>query len=104
MRYSVYDYTRRVYDYYDAPGPGGTHAGSPTVMPSLGSFARQWKDSDGVPPSNASWKLPLGAKKIGSGERPVGRIASMGDDDPSSSALRWGIYAAIAYLGWRALR
>jgi len=96
MRYSVYDYTRRVYDYYDAPGPVGTHAGSPSFVAPLGGI--------GAAPERASWKLPLGAKRVGSGDRPVGRIASMGSVDLGSSPLRLGIYALIAYFGWRALR
>ncbi len=96
MRYSVYDYTRRAYDYYEAPGPGGTHAGSPPVAKSLGQV--------GIAADRASWKLPLGAKKVGSGERPQGRIASLSGADWSSDPIRLGIIAVLAYVGWRALR
>jgi hypothetical protein len=96
MKYSVYDYTRRAYDYYEAPGPGGTHAGSPTgVRP---------ERPLGASPERASWKLPIGAHKVGSGETPQGRIASMGAVELGADPIRWGIYAAIAYLGWRILR
>ena len=96
MKYSVYDYTRRAYDYYEAPGPGGTHAGSPAVARSLGQI--------GTAPDRASWRLPLGAKRVGSGERPQGRIASLGSMDLTSNPLRLGILAVLAYVGWRALQ
>ncbi len=94
-RYSVYDYTRRTYDYYEAPGPGGTHAGSPPHSSSGGV---------GAAPDSASWRLPMGAQKVGTGERPQGRIASLGGADLASDPIRLGIYAILAYLGWRALR
>lgn len=94
--YSVYDYTRRVYDYYDAPGPGGTHAGSPPIPRTQGGL--------GAPPDRASWKLPGGARKLGSGEMPQGRIASLGGADVLSDPSRLMAYAAIAYVGWRLLR
>jgi hypothetical protein len=95
-RYSVYDYTRRAYDYYEASGPGGTHAGSPPHASSRGRI--------GAAPDNASWKLPMGAQKVGSGERPQGRIASLSGADLTSDPIRMGIYAILAYLGWRTLR
>ena len=95
-RYSVYDYTRRLYDYYEAPGPGGTHAGSPPTTKSLGQI--------GTAPDHASWKLPVGARKVGSGERPQGRIASLSGADLTSDPIRLGMLAILAYFGWRALR
>jgi len=96
MKYSVYDYARRQYDYYEAPGAGATHAGSPPLAKTLGGV--------GSSPERASWTLPLGAKKVGSGERPIGKIASMSGIDLSGDPVRWGIYAILIYLGWRALR
>lgn len=96
MRYSVYDYTRRAYDYYDAPGPGGTHAGSPAIVPKLGGL--------GESPERASWRLPPGAHKVGSGERPVGRIASLNGADATSDPSHLAAYALMAYVAWRILR
>jgi hypothetical protein len=100
MRYSVYNHTLRAYDYYDAPGPGGTHAGSPPAPRSIGDL--------GAPPERAAWKLPVGARKAGSGALPQGRIASLGSDLPSLSDLsdpsRVLAYAALAYVAWRILR
>lgn len=102
MRYSVYDYTRRMYDYYDAPGPGGTHASSPPAPRAVGDI--------GASPSRASWRLPIGAHKVGTGVMPQGRIASMGGLDemgdfevPTTPGYLIA-YAAALYLGWRILR
>jgi hypothetical protein len=99
MRYSVYDYTRHAYDYYEASGPGGTHAGSPPAPASVGDI--------GAPPNRASWKLPLGARKVGSGYLPQGRIASLDGADLFSSPttlIAYAAYAAIAYVAWRMIR
>lgn len=96
MKYSVYDYTRRQYDYYEAAGPGGTHAGSPPLQKSMGSI--------GEPPDRASWKLPVGARRVGSGELPQGRIASLSGVELTSDPMRLGLYAVAAYVAWRVLR
>ncbi len=95
MKYSVYDYTRRVYDYYDASGPGGTHAGSPPVVRPMGGV--------GVGPDSASWRLPMGARKVGSGEMPQGRIASLSGAD-LADVPHLLTYAVAAYLAWRLFR
>lgn len=96
MIYSVYDYTRHAYDYYEAAGPGGTHAGSPPAPRSIGDV--------GAPADHAAWRLPLGARKVGSGQLPQGRIASLDGADFTSSPKTVLAYAAIAYLAWRILR
>lgn len=95
-RYSVYDYTRHAYDYYDAPGPGGTHAGSPPVVRSMGEA--------GTSPDRASWKLPLGARKVGTGEMPKGRIASLNGADEITDSTHLIAYALVAFVAWRMLR
>ena len=97
MRYSVYDYTRRAYDYYDAPGPGGTHAGSP---PAPSTPSRKI----GTCPESAAWKLPAGARKVGTGAMPQGRVASLSGADLFSDPSRLVAYAAIAYVAWKVLR
>ena len=97
MRYSVYDFTRHAYDYYEASGPGGTHAGSPPAPRSIGDI--------GAPPNRASWRLPLGARRVGTGYLPQGRIASLdGTDDMLSSPTTLIAYAALGYVAWRILR
>ncbi len=96
-RYSVYDYTRRSYDYYDAPGPGGTHAGSPPAPRGIGDV--------GAAPERASWKLPPGARRVGGGEVPQGRIATLsGVDDVFGDPVSLAMLAAAGYLAWRFLR
>lgn len=96
MIYSVYDYTRRAYDYYEGDGPSGTHAGAPPIR----SHAQL-----GATPDQASWVVPPGAKKIGSGELPRGRVAvragaALGDalDVPLPKLVTVGV---LAYLAWR---
>jgi hypothetical protein len=58
----------------------------------------------GAPPNRASWKLPLGAHKVGSGYLPQGRIASLDGADETSSPTTLIAYAAIAYVVWRMIR
>jgi hypothetical protein len=98
VRYSVYDYTRHEYDYYEGDGPGGTHAGAPPKPRAVGEI--------GAAPESSAWKLPAGARKVGSGDMPMGRIASLGgaDGDLFSDPMRLATYVAIAYVAWRALR
>lgn len=100
MRYSVYNYGRRAYDYYEAPEASGTHVGSPPAPMGVGDL--------GAPPGRASWRLPGGARKVGSGEFPQGKIASVGGlgdvDDMLSSPTTMIACAALAYLAWRLFR
>lgn len=99
MIYSVYDPSKHLYDYFEGPGPKGTHAGSPK--------ARR-KTALGASPEAAAWPLPVAAVKIGEGEMPRGRIAyataplaALGiDADP----VHLGIAAGLVYLAWRALK
>lgn len=96
MRYSVYDYNRHAFDYYEAPGAGGTHAGSPPKPRAMGEI--------GATAERAAWKLPAGARKVGTGFLPQGRIASLGGADASWDPTTLVAYAAIAYVAWRILR
>ena len=99
MTWSVYDYTTRLYVYYTAPGPKGTHAGAPPRA--AGSFAV------GATPEAAAWRLPFGAKKIGEGVMPKGRIAStsfaLGALGDLGELPRYAVYAGIVYVAWRVL-
>ena len=96
--YSVYSYDRREYDYYEAPGPGGTHAGAPP---------RPLVARGSVSPEAGTWKLPAGARKVGRGELPRGKIASsasafgLGD---LSESLSLPIAIGAVYLAWRFFR
>lgn len=94
MIYSVYNYGARSYDYYDDGKPSGTHAGAPPII-SMGGI--------GETPEAAAWRVPVGAKKIGSGDLPRGRVASLGGD-PGSDLPRLGIAIGLAYVAWRVFR
>lgn len=97
MRFSVFNTGTRSYDYYASPGTPDIHAGAP---------ARVMANALGATPDQASWRLPLGARKVGSGEMPIGRIASLGGDDtsPAPSMKTIAVGMVVSYFIWRALR
>lgn len=97
MIYSVYNYKTRTYDYFEGTGATGSHAGTPP-SPLLSNEL-------GMTPEQASWKLPAGARKVGSGPVARGRIAqtagiAMGDISLPSLAVPLAIGAAALYF-WR---
>jgi hypothetical protein len=102
MQYSVYDHGSRLYTYYQDGRTEGTHAGAPSVLAS---------GKIGVPPDAGAWRLPLGAKKVGTGELPRGRIASRGGGplaavdlgSPQNMVVAIGV-GYLAYLAWRKWR
>lgn len=100
MIYSVYDYDRHAYDYYEGDGPRGTHAGAPPISSSRNEL--------GATVDQAAWKVPPGAKKVGSGELPRGRIAAMGGLGDlmigGQSLGRVAVFGALAYFAWRHFR
>lgn len=96
--YSVWNYATRRYDYYVAPGGSGTHAGSPPVRSS---------SSLGAAPEQAAWPLPAGAKPVGSGALPKGRIAvktvggiALAGVD-LSDPVAIGAIGVLAYVIWK---
>lgn len=99
MRYSVFDYGRQVYDYYETPDAGGTHAPAAPI---------RGRTQLGATVDQAAWKLPLSARKIGSGNMPIGRIATLGGGgilgDVPDNTMKLGLVAGLAYLAWRHLR
>lgn len=96
--YSTYDYDSRTYTYWSAPGPAGTHAGAPP--------APSFRSAIGAVPEAAAWKLPWGAKKVGTGMFPKGRIAtsSAALGDLTADLPRLGLFVGAAYIAWRLLR
>jgi len=66
MRYSIFDWGSRKYHYFDAPGPSLGDVVPPGNSVSANST---------VNPECVLAKLPAGAKKIGEGCQPLGRIA-----------------------------
>jgi len=96
--YSVYSYDRRQYDYYEAPSIGGTHAGAPPKAPA--------RHATGATPEGGTWRLPFGAKKVGTGDMPKGRIAATGIHlgglgDLAADLPRVAVIAGVAILAWR---
>lgn len=96
MNYSVWNNGTRKYDYFTAPGTPEIHAGAPPRV----------RGSDlGATPEQAAWPLPLGARRVGSGELPRGRIASLGDSGGGLFDIdlkKSVIYGIAGYLLWRA--
>lgn len=98
MIFSVYQYGSKSYDYYDDGQPSTTHAGAPP----LGSTSSA---DIGRTPEASAWRVPIGATKIGSGEMPRGRVASMGGVAEGGGGLvKYGALACAVYLAWRYLR
>lgn len=102
MIYSVYNYATRKYDYYTAPTKATPHAPAPPRALGVGEL--------GATPDEAAWPLPIGAKRVGVGINPKGRIATAkgpieaihgalsGTLDTSTNVIAMG---AAAYLVWR---
>jgi hypothetical protein len=95
MKYSVWNNGTRSYDYYEAPGTSDIHAGAPP---------RVHGSALGATIDQAAWKLPGAARRMGSGEFPEGRIASLGGADSGGGVMNMIIYGALAYGAWRLLR
>ena len=91
MIYSVYNYDTKLYDYFEGPGPSGTHAGAPPV--SLG------RSSLGATVEQAAWKVPGSAKKVGSGPMPRGRVAAVGGIALGGFELDGKTAAVVALCG-----
>jgi len=100
ITYSVWNYGTRSYDYYTAPGAPATHAGRPPV---------RGGSSLGAAPEQAAWPLPAGARKVGSGPLPKGRIAStsggislggLGAVD-LSDPVTVGAVIVLSYVAWK---
>jgi hypothetical protein len=96
--YSVWSYPKKEYSYYEGGSPSGTHAGAPPAPMTRGEI--------GAVPEAATWRLPMGARRVGSGPMPRGRIATisgvaLGDIGELAGV---GIWIGVAYLAWRAFR
>lgn len=106
MRYSVWNYGTRAYDYFESPDAPATHAGTPPVA-RRGLLPLRNGEALGATPDQAAWPLPKGARKVGAGVIPQGKIATLGDvsDLGSSSWLEIGLAAgALWWLFFRKKR
>jgi len=96
MRYSVFDWNSRKYHYFDGPGP---NLGD--VIPK----GNRVPQGSVVNPECVLPVLPAGAKKIGEGCSPVGRIAvtkhvcnSLSGVANSSSSIRM-LLTGLLFIG-----
>jgi hypothetical protein len=94
MRYSIYNYTTRTYDYYDGSGPEGAHAGAPQIAKARNQL--------GATPEQAAWSVPKDAIHVGTGDLPQGRIGTF--DDKGTDMTKVVVLGAAALLAWRILR
>jgi len=87
--FSVYNYRRGQFDYYDAPLAS---------LPSSGHF----RTPRASHPESVAALLPDGASRVGSGVAPKGIIATLGD--ASAEPARWtfliGSIAAVSAIVW----
>ena len=91
MIYSVWNSRGRHYEYFETNEVSPTHAPPPKHVQGRGL---------GATPDEAGWPLPHGARSIGTGELPRGRIASTGlSGTPSSSAPMLAIGVGL-YVLW----
>lgn len=99
MRYSIYRYPTRSYDYYEDGRTSATHAGAPPV---------RGRSELGATPEQVAWVLPAGARKVGSGEFPIGRVATDGAGaalgDLTAEPMKLGMLALVAFVAWRTFR
>ncbi len=97
--FSVYDYHRGVYDYYEAPSK---------PIPATGKYRAPSKKTPlGAAPESFAAALPSGSKKIGSGPNARGMIASTGRKArfPVSRDLVMGlVFGGLLVYGWNRRR
>lgn len=101
MIYSVWNQSRRRYDYYEAGGPPGEVNAPPPKHLSQTKL--------GMTVTQASWPLPVGSRPVGSGELARGRIAhprggAVSGFDLDSDLLKAGLLLAAAYVLWKKVR
>lgn len=94
--YSVWSYPLRAYEYFEGPFDGRIHSGNPPKASGA--------DAMGATPEQAAWKLPAGARKVGQGPIPKGKIASMGDAPGADASWDWKTVAVIAAAVYFATR
>jgi hypothetical protein len=112
--FSVYDYDRRQFDYYETP-TDVTHQALGSVKFSTFRALRKMSGATkiGLIPEAAAFPLPPGAKKIGSGSMPQGVIAcsSLGGSllngalaGVSVTPEKIGIGLLATFLAWKVVK
>lgn len=101
MTYSVWRPELGLYDYYET---------SPSLKDTTPPKPSLSRSPFGLAPEEAAWKLPLGAKKVGSGKRAKGMIArngglaGLGDLLPDFGSLNILVLAVGGFFLWRAFK
>jgi len=101
--YSVWDYRRQVYDYYEGPGE----------VPAVGRF--RMPVGDRTMPEALAVRVPSEARLVGSGDRLRGvaattnaQVGALRADGEQPSRFRWAVLGAVVALygpaAWRWLR
>ena len=89
--YSVFDYHRNLYDYYEAPTG---------MIPATGRFRKPVRTMKfGIVPKDLAASFPSGARKIGSGPDPRGIIAAKNGSPSLLGALRMPSRNTLLVLG-----
>jgi len=100
--FSVYDYDKRTFDYYETPG---AHQAIGSVE--FGTFrgAKNLKGNNGVGavPESIAVPLPSGAKKVGQGDIPKGVIATK-NKPLLGSFGKWPVYLLIGATVYHVMR
>jgi len=98
MIYSVWDQSKRAYDYYKTKnGHNKVNSPAPKHIPSQ-------KLGTTIPA--AAWPLPAGAKHIGSGDTAKGRVAQrrglggLGAFEGGAYSLVWPALALVGIYFW----
>lgn len=94
MTWSVWSYPKKAYEYFTAPYDGKIHAGIPPKARGSSPMGL------GVTPEMVAWQLPAGAKKIGEGPTPKGKIASLGAAPDSDSGWDWKMLAGVVVVAY----
>jgi hypothetical protein len=92
MIYSVWNQGRGQYSYYAAPD------GNPTANAPAPKHIRP--GTLGVTPTQASWPLPTGAKLVGHGDHPRGRVATRGGLAGFDIKKDWATLAIAGLAAW----
>jgi hypothetical protein len=92
--FSVYDYHRGLFDYYEA---------STGALPATGRYRKPLSAGvtpNGIEPEAMAAKLPSQAKKVGTGAKPKGMIAAKHLGSLSNMSVSWSSPVVVLAIGF----